>query len=109
MVDGSVDEVRFRAIIGDTLKSSRKVHPRAKAASPRSESWSRCCGREGKSDAALKVEQLWNDLAKSYSFSLLCAYPMAGFGNEKHIEPFLKMCDQHSGVIPSESYLGLSQ
>jgi PAS domain S-box-containing protein len=62
---------------------------------------------EGKPQEAIRVEQLWNDLAKSHSFSLLCAYPISGFSNEGHIEPFLKMCEEHSGVVPSESYLGL--
>jgi PAS domain S-box-containing protein len=33
---------------------------------------------------------------------------ITGFDNDRHIEPFLKMCAQHSGVVPSESYMGLS-
>ena len=32
---------------------------------------------DGKPPEAIRVEQLWNDLAKSHSFSLLCAYPIA--------------------------------
>src|SRR5437773_1148592 len=35
---------------------------------------------------------------------LVCAYPITGFDNDQHIEPFLKMCAAHSGVIPSESW-----
>jgi hypothetical protein len=30
--------------------------------------------RDGKQDAAIELEKLWNDLASKYSFSLLCAY-----------------------------------
>jgi PAS domain S-box-containing protein len=62
---------------------------------------------DGKAADALRVEQLWNNLAKSHSFSLLCAYPIAGCNDERHIEPFLLMCGEHSTVIPSESYLVL--
>jgi PAS domain S-box-containing protein len=53
------------------------------------------------------VEQFWNDLAKTHSFSLLCAYPVSGFSGEGHIEPFLKICEEHAGVVPSESYTTL--
>lgn len=33
---------------------------------------------------------------------------MTGSDNDRQIEPFLKMCAQHSGVVSSESYFGLS-
>jgi PAS domain S-box-containing protein len=62
---------------------------------------------EGKPQEAIRVEQLWNRLATKCSFCLLCAYPITGFNHQGHIEPFLKMCAQHTGVVPSESYLGL--
>jgi PAS domain S-box-containing protein len=33
----------------------------------------------------------------------LCAYPVTGFRDDHHMEPFLEMCRQHSGVVPNES------
>jgi len=30
------------------------------------------------------MEELWNDLAKTYPFYLRCAYPMSGFDREDH-------------------------
>jgi PAS domain S-box-containing protein len=60
-----------------------------------------------KADAAIRLEQLWNDLAKTHTFSLRCAYPIGSFGHEQDSEPFLKICAEHSGVIPSESYTEL--
>ena len=33
---------------------------------------------------------------------------MTGFDNDRHIEPFLKVCAEHSGILPVETYLGLS-
>jgi PAS domain-containing protein len=60
-----------------------------------------------KSDAALHLEQLWNDLAQTQSFSLRCAYPIAGFSRESDGGPFLKICAAHSEVIPDESYTSL--
>ena len=63
---------------------------------------------QGKPDATIRLEQLWNDLAKNHSFSLRCAYPIASFAREEDGEPFLKICAEHSAVIPSESYTKLA-
>lgn len=57
---------------------------------------------EGKIDAALQLEELWNKAADRYSFSLCCAYPMNGFLGNPHAAPFLKICAQHSHVFPAE-------
>jgi signal transduction histidine kinase len=61
----------------------------------------------GNSEAAVRLEQLWNDLARTYPLSLRCAYPMTGFGREDHGDLFLKICAEHSHVIPVESYTTL--
>src|ERR1051325_3166441 len=37
---------------------------------------------EGKREAAVRLEQLWNDLYSTHSFSLLCAYPLSDFARE---------------------------
>jgi PAS domain S-box-containing protein len=106
-VDGSLDETRFTDTVGQVLVEAEMAiaHKQGKVAvfgELVALLWT-----EGKPAEAIRVEQLWNDLAKSHSFSLLCAYPIAGCNNERHIEPFLKMCGEHSSVIPSESYLVL--
>ena len=62
---------------------------------------------EGKSGAAIRLEQLWNSLAATHSFSLHCAYPMRNFEREEHGELFLKICAEHSVVIPDETYMAL--
>jgi PAS domain S-box-containing protein len=106
MVNGSVDEARFIEVIGGALVGVRNVDRKDSRIAVFGELvallWA-----GGKPEEAIRVEQLWNDLAREHSFSLLCAYPITGFNNERHIEPFLKMCGEHSAVVPSESYLGL--
>jgi hypothetical protein len=52
----------------------------------------------GKPEAAIELEQLWNELATDYDFCLCCAYPMRGFGNG-HAASFMKICAQHSHVF----------
>jgi PAS domain S-box-containing protein len=108
MVNGAVDETRFMNTIGDVLTRVRNAADDKDSRVAVFGELVALLWADGKSLEALRVEGLWNDLAQKHSFSLLCAYPITGFNNERHIEPFLKMCGQHSSVVPSESYLGLS-
>jgi PAS domain S-box-containing protein len=104
MVNGLADETRFTEVIGDLLTRARNA---AKCEGSRVAVFGEMVAllwAEGKSQEALRVERLWNDLAQKHYFSLLRAYPIAGFDNDRDIEPFLRMCAQHSGVFPSESY-----
>ena len=55
---------------------------------------------QGNHEAALRLEELWNGLAKNQSFALRCAYPMNGFERDESGELFLRVCDQHSAVVP---------
>jgi PAS domain S-box-containing protein len=64
--------------------------------------------REGKPDAAIRLEEMWNELAKTHGFSLLCTYVMGSFLREEHAEHFRKICDTHSFVLPAEGYATLS-
>lgn len=107
-VNGAVDDMRFKDIIGGVLTHVRSStgnneRPIAVFGELVALLWA-----AGKPLEAIRVEQLWNDLAKVHSFSLLCAYPITGFNNQEHIEPFLAMCAEHSGVVPSESYSELN-
>jgi PAS domain S-box-containing protein len=55
---------------------------------------------EGKHHAAIRLEELWNTLADRHSFSLRCAYPMKGFNQDAQGELFVKICGEHSSVVP---------
>ncbi len=82
----------------------RRLPKETKEALRSLERWSPSYGRRGKSEAAIQLEELWNDLRQKHPFSLLCAYPIAAFNRTEHEEPFLKICARHSGVIPMEDY-----
>ena len=49
---------------------------------------------EGKRHAAIRLEELWNELGKSHRFALFCAYPMASFDDRSHTVPF-------NGFVPA--------
>jgi PAS domain S-box-containing protein/excisionase family DNA binding protein len=57
--------------------------------------------------AAVRLEELWNDLLERLSFSLFCAYPMEGLIGAPFAELVDDVCARHSRVIPGESYTAL--
>jgi KaiC/GvpD/RAD55 family RecA-like ATPase len=54
--------------------------------------------KDGKSDAAIRLEILWNRLAERHGFALLCGYSMGNF--YKQTERFEDVCRQHAHVVP---------
>jgi len=107
MVDGFPDATRFTQVMGPVVSgakaASRSEHSRVAAFGEMvALLWA-----EGRCAAALRLEQLWNELSKTHSFYLRCAYPMSGFYREGHGDPLLKICAEHSSVIPVESYTSL--
>jgi hypothetical protein len=53
--------------------------------------------KKGKFDAAIKLEILWNELASTHAFQLLCGYAIGNF--YKQAEFFEQVCQQHTHVV----------
>lgn len=103
MVDGSPEPNRFNKVIGNVIESVTDGRNCVRAFGEMvALLWA-----DGNYAAAIRLEELWNDLQKNYSFSLFCAYPMNGFTGEKFVEPLTGVCTAHSRVIPAESYAHL--
>lgn len=62
---------------------------------------------DGRYEAALHLEELWNELIGRHAFSLLCAYPLSCFAHESQYELFRRVCQEHTAVVPAESYTQL--
>src|SRR6266849_1426376 len=107
MRHGQPDRELFVKVVGDVVARASAA---AEGKNPRVAAFGEMVAllwAEGNADAAIKLEQFWNDLASTHSFSLRCAYPLAGFCDAAHAEPFLKICSEHSAVIPEENYTTL--
>src|SRR3954467_14230997 len=104
MVDGLPDEDRFRKVIGATLSQAAVSVAGERRRIAAFGEMVNILWATGNYEAALRLEQLWNQLAREHSFSLLCAYPIAGFNSAKHTDTFLNICAEHSAVFPSESF-----
>lgn len=105
MVDGAPAPERFSAIISNTIA-------RAAAGGRRVRVFGEMVAllwAEGNHAAAIRLEELWNDLHdRQVHFSLFCGYPMRSFEGEAYEAPFAAICQQHSQVIPDESYSALT-
>ena len=60
--------------------------------------------RDGNTEGAVRLEELWNELAGAHDFSLLCAYAMGNFVNTADVEGFRRICGAHTHVLPTERY-----
>jgi hypothetical protein len=94
-VDGMPDPARFRAAIGQlvfqAVHTGRDVRIYGEMVAVL---WD-----EGNVAAAIALEDLWNDLATSYRFSLFCSYPVHAFDTKASTPGYRTICGQHSKTI----------
>jgi signal transduction histidine kinase/ActR/RegA family two-component response regulator len=103
MVDGSPQPDRFNEVVGGIIASVSDGRRRVRAFGEMvALLWA-----NGEHQAAIRLEEMWNDLQQAHTFSLFCAYPMNGLGGHQFTEPHSGVCTAHSRVIPAESYAGL--
>lgn len=100
MVDGWPDEERFYATVG-TVVAGAAATAKDGLVHAFGEMVSVLCA-SGQHEAALRLEVLWNTLARRYSFTLFCAYPHATFSNAERTRVFEQICSMHTRVLPSE-------
>lgn len=55
--------------------------------------------KDGKRDLAIRLEMLWNQLANTQGFSLLCGYTVGPFYKDAH---FSDVCGQHTHVLTGD-------
>jgi anti-sigma regulatory factor (Ser/Thr protein kinase) len=55
-------------------------------------------------NAAIELEQLWNDLGERTPFSLFCSYASASLSDPSHADDFEVVCSHHSAVVDRRTY-----
>jgi PAS domain S-box-containing protein len=63
--------------------------------------------KQDRHEAAIRLEEIWNDFMNTHALSLCCAYPLNSFGPDPDASRFLEICAQHAPVLPAESYSAL--
>ena len=97
MVEGWPNHTRFTATVGGIVQRAALGGPVRIFGEMVAVLWA-----QGKTRAAIRLEELWNELATPLAFSLLCAYPMSGFPKQNDDLSFLQVCNTHSHVHPAE-------
>ena len=98
MVNDMPDPVRFFGGIGGLIEAAAKA---TKAKQPRVVVFGEAVAllqAEGKGDAAIRFEQLGNDLTKRHEVDILCAYPLSTFHSGENEYVFQGICGEHSAI-----------
>jgi len=101
--NGRPDASRFQELAGGAIRRAARENGHTRRVlvfgEVVAELW-----QEGRSEAAIELEYLWNQLQEKMSFDLLCAYPMHCFSRRGHDEAMHSVCQSHTHVAPAESY-----
>jgi CheY-like chemotaxis protein len=94
MRDGMPDPTIFFKVAGDLIATAARV-------AAKNQSRVALCGEcasvlwaEGKTDAAVKVEQLCNQLTKRHHIDIFCGFTLNRFYREEDIQIFQKICSE---------------
>ena len=98
MVNDMPDAARFFEIVGGLFEAAAKAakgeHSRVVACGECSPTlWA-----EGKADAANRVEQLFNQVGKTFGLDILCGYALSSFHGEEDEHVFQSIRAEHSAV-----------
>lgn len=98
MKDDEPDAVCFKRHVGDVIEQALggRVRTPVRAYGEMVD----VLWKQDKPEAAIKLEILWNELATTHTFSLLCGYSMGNF--YKQARQFEAVCRQHTHVIKPE-------
>ena len=99
MVNDLPESERFLKVFGDLLSSTAKA---AKAEHP----GVAACGEfaptlwaQGKTEAAIQVEHLTDEVAKTCNVDIHCGYVLTGFQREQERHILERICAEHSAVL----------
>jgi PAS domain S-box-containing protein len=109
MVNGWPDERQFVELMGGVISRARDSAQSEHGRTALFGEMVALLWDAGNSDGALRLEQLWNQIAQSHSFSLVCGYPLTNFYREEHSGLFQQICSEHSAVVPDEHYSKASE
>jgi DNA-binding NarL/FixJ family response regulator len=98
MVNDMPDSTRFFPFVGSLIEAAAKAarqqhHGVVVCGEGTSVLWA-----QGKADAAIRVEQLWDEVGKTFGMDILCGYASSSFHGEEDEHVFQSICAEHSAV-----------
>jgi hypothetical protein len=104
LTDGVPEKAKFELFIGEILRSAARNCASGFVFAFGEMVALLCAGQ--KPVAAVRLERLWNSLAKEHRFSLYCVYPLDCFtGGSANMKAFFEICSEHTLTLPAETPL----
>jgi hypothetical protein len=100
MRDGMPDWTLFHEAVGGTIAELRLQFPTVRAYGEMVD----VLWQDGERDAAIRLEEFWNELARLQTFSLFCAYFMDNLEQGAYGGPLECVCKVHTHLIPARDY-----
>jgi hypothetical protein len=95
IVNGRPDRHRFSDVVGGQLLRTQATYPRVRAFGEMvALLWA-----QGKSQAALELEDLWNELLGHHPFSLMCGYSLDVLGKPANLQTVVDIAKLHGRVL----------
>ena len=105
MVDGMPSWHAFREVIGGLIADLRLRHPTVRAYGEMVDVlWQR-----GEREAAIRLEEYWNELGQLQTFSLFCAYRLDPLDGALYGGPLESVCRVHSHLMPARDQQRIDQ
>lgn len=102
MANGMPQWKAFHEIIGGLIAELRLCHPTVRAYGEMVDVlWQR-----GERDAAIRLEEYWNELGSLQTFSLFCAYRLSPLDAGSYGGPLESVCRTHTHLIPHHDAQG---
>jgi len=100
MRDGMPDWNSFHQVVGGLIAELRLQYPAVRVYGEMVDVlWQRA-----ERDAAIRLEEFWNELAKLQTFSLFCAYRMDNLDADAYGGALECVCRVHTHLIPARDY-----
>lgn len=97
MQNGLLDLVRFRNAANDLIDRASKAVTNGRRVSACGEGAPVLCA-EGNFNAALRLEELWDELGRERDVNLLCGYSLGSFQGEPGTRNIQQIIERHSAV-----------
>lgn len=105
MANGMPQWSLFYELIGGLIAQLRQQRPAVRAYGAMVDVlWQR-----GEREAAMRLEEYWNELGRLQKFSLFCAYYMDPLDSRSYGGPLERVCEAHTHLIPARDYAALDQ
>jgi DNA-binding NarL/FixJ family response regulator len=91
MINDRPDSVRFFGVVDNLIRKAKQRHSSVAACGVAAHTlWA-----QGKVEAALQLEQFWDEISRKFDVNILCLYPSP---QDRENDAFNRLCAQHTAV-----------